>query len=274
MNMRLMKSIFEARDYRSYLNGLVYSPDTKRGYQVQMARAIGCQAAYLSQVLKGKSEFTEDHALKLAQFLTLPPAGTEYLVLLVRQSRASTPALREYLEQRRLEIARDQEEVKSRVNSKSLLADENTLFRYFSSGIPSLIHMATSSERYRTVEALATRFRLAPARVRDILNFLEEIHLVQKKGNGWRYATAPLHFPRESAVNLGHQLGRRQQAMRSIEENDPDDIHFSSVFTVDAETYRELKRDLLDHIENSHQKIHAGGTHEVYGMCLDLFRAV
>lgn len=252
----------------------MYSPETKRGFQVRMAKAIGCQAAYLSQVLKGNSELTEDHALKLAIFLNLSGAATEYLVLLVRQSRASTPALRDYLERRRLEIVGEQEEVKSRVRSKSLHVDEATLFRYFSSGLPSLLHIATSSERYCTVEALAARFRLAPERVKEVLAFLEEIHFVEKKGNGWRYSTAPLHDPRESPANISHQLGRRQQVMRSIEENHPDDIHFSSVFTLDAATYGTLKSDLLDHIERSHRKIHAGGSDEVYQMCLDLFHAV
>jgi uncharacterized protein (TIGR02147 family) len=269
-----MNKLFTFQDYRAYLRSLVYAPETKRGYQVAMAKAIGCQAAYLSQVIKGKSEFTEDHALKLAQFLRLSPPGIEYLVLLVRQSRASSPALREYLEQRRIELSKDQEEVKSRVNSKTFAADESTLFRYFSSGLPSLIHMATSSEKLRTVEALATRFRLPPARVGEILAFLEEINLVEKKGSHWRYASPPLHFPRESAINIVHQLGRRNQAMRAIEENDPNDLHFSSVFTLDAETYAKLKTDLLDHIESSHRRIHAGGTTEVYSMCLDLFRAV
>lgn len=269
-----MTDLFAATDYRDYLCKIVYAPETKRGYQALLAKAMGCQAAYLSQVLKGKSELTEDQALKAAVFLELSAVGIEYFVLLVRLARASTLALREYLEVRRAEIQREASEVRSRLKSDKPKLDEAKLVRYFSSSIPSTLHVATSSEKYRSVEALAKRFALPEPRVREILEFLEEIGLIEKVGGSWHYANAPLHFPRESPMNIVHQMSRRRQAMQAIEGNSPDNLHFSSVFTADLATVAEIKADLLDYIEKSHAKVHASGTSEVYSMSLDLFRSV
>jgi uncharacterized protein (TIGR02147 family) len=268
-----MNQLFSTQNYRDFLREIAYSTSTKRGFQAQLARAMGCQAAYLSQVLKGSSELTEDQAFKAAQFLGLSRLGVEYFVLLVRQARSSTPQLREHLEVRRLEIVKETSEVQSRLNSENSKLEQTQLIRYFSSALPSTIHIATSSEKYRTPELLAQRFGLSISRVKEILQFLGDIGLIAEKNRQWHYQNAPLHFPRESPLNVSHQLSRRRQAMTAIEENDPANLHFSSVFTADSETFDDIKSELLSYIEKSHAKVHASGTSEVYSMSLDLFRA-
>ena len=47
--------IFEYANYRQYLQSLVKNREAKGKTQVELANAMGCQAAYFSQVLKEKA---------------------------------------------------------------------------------------------------------------------------------------------------------------------------------------------------------------------------
>lgn len=267
-----MKSLFEYHNYRKFLEDLVYSKDAKRGTQVRIAKAIGCQAAYLSQVLKGKAELTEDHALKLARFLNLPSLGVDYLVLIVRLSRASSPDLRKYLEQHREKILKEVEEASSRVQATKPTLSGAELQRYFSSWIPSTVHMATSSSNLQTPEALAQRLRLPLKKTQETLQFLHQMGLVTEHQGAWQFSGKSLHFPKESSINTAHQISRRHQAIRSIEQENSENIHFSSIFTISEPAFRKLKSDLLNYIEDSHKTISSSGADDIHAICLDLFR--
>lgn len=269
-----MKSIFEYHNYKEFLEDIVYSKNTKRGTQVQIAKAIGCQAAYLSQVLKDKAELTEDHALKLAHFLNLSSLGVDYLVLIVRLSRASSPDLRRYLEQHRQKILREVTEASSRVSATKPKLSGVDLQRYFSSWIPSTVHMATSSQNFQTPEALAQRLHLTQKRTQETLQFLREMGLVTEHQGVWQFSGKSLHFPKESSINTAHQISRRHQVIRSIEQENPENIHFSSLFTISEPAFRKLKSDLLNYIEDSHNTISSSGTDDIHALCLDLFRLV
>src|SRR5437868_6404098 len=141
-----MKTLFDYDNYSNYLRDYVYGEQTYRGIQAELAKSMGCQAAYFSQVLKGTAELTEDHALKLVQYLGYSELEAEYFILLVRLGRASTPDLASYLEKRRQKLVQQSEDLKNKVESKSLSDVESILSRYFTNWLPSTIHIATSSE--------------------------------------------------------------------------------------------------------------------------------
>jgi uncharacterized protein (TIGR02147 family) len=269
-----MKVLFESSSYKGFLSSLIYGEGSPRGLQVKYAKAMGCQAAYLSQVLKGKAELSEDHAVRLAGYLGLAPIAFEYFLLLVRLARASTPELKAYLETLRQRLIQDNEETQSRIKSERPEIPEAALQKYFSSWIPSTIHMATSSDAFQTIQALALRLRLSPAKVTQTLLLLEELGAVTQNGKIWKYSGGPIHFARKMPVNVQHQVSRRNQAIRSIEDENPEDVHFSSIFTISRATFKGLKAELLDYIERSHQEIHRSESEELYEMCLDLFCVV
>lgn len=235
---------------------------------------MGCQPSYLLQVLKEKAELTEDHALKLCQHLGFEDAETEYFVLLVRLSRASTTELVQFLQKKRLSLQAAASEFGSKVDAHSLLDSEKFLSQYFATWVASTLHVATSSKKFQTASALATRFGLPEEVVDSTLRFLEKFDLVTRDGRTFTFEGGSVHLPRNSVLNVPHQTGRRMQALRSVQLNDDEDVHFSSVFTLDRKTYVEVRKLVRDLVAESHRRIHAGGTDDVYGLCLDLFRVI
>ncbi len=269
-----MMSVFKYSNYRDLLKDLLYGPDSRRGDQSELAKAMGCQASYLLQVLKGKAELTEDHAIRLAHHLNLGDLQTEYVLLLLRISRAATQDLVQFLEKRRAELFRQQSDLENKVESRPLLDSEQFLSRYFSSWIPSTIHVATSSEKFQNAFAIAERLSLPIGIVEDTLSFLEKHSLIKRQGKDFLFNGGSIHLPRRSALNEAHQSSRRIQALRSIQQQNNESLHFSSVFTLDEKALKELKHMITQLIESSHKKIHDAGTDEIYAMNMDLFKVV
>jgi uncharacterized protein (TIGR02147 family) len=270
-----MDSVFKYDNYKLFLNNYVTHKDAPRGLRSAWAKAMGCQAAYLSHVLKSNAELTEDHTFKLTQYLQFSKTEAAYLMTLVRMARAGTPELRKYLEKERQEILAETKKTLSRLDSKVAGAEEFTK-KYFSSWVPSTVHIATSEKKFQTIEALALRLGLSEALVLETMQFLEEHKLVKKEGTkNWVFAGSPLYLPKETSENNAFQLHRRLQVMKSIQQDaGTENIHFSSVFTLDKASYEKVRQLLLESIEKSHKTIHAGGTEEIYGMCIDLYEIV
>ncbi len=267
-----MISPLKYSNYKEYLKKLVAAPGRERGFQSLMAKAMNCQAAYLSQVLRGNVELTEDHGLKLSQFLKLNPLEADYFILLLRHSRAATPELRAYLEAKRSELIAHEDELQNIVRAKGARDSEAFIAKYFASWIPSTLHIATSSANLQTVEQLAERFHLVAVVVEENLAFLEKFNLVKRVGAKWKFSGESIHLPKASAMNEPYQVSLRTQVIKSIQAKGSKDLHFSSVFTIDKKIYKDILEVCNRAIEDTHKMIHESGTEEVYSICVDLFR--
>lgn len=246
-----------------------------RGLRTELAKAMGCQAAYLTQVLAGNAELTEDHAFRLNQHLNLSDAAADYFMLLVRAGRASSLEFKNHLLKQAGALIKKNQDVQNKVQANKLDENEEFTRQYFGSWIPSTVHIATSSEKYKSAKTIARRLGIPEKQVLTCLQGLERRQLVKRAGEGqWEFAGAPLHLPKTSALNTNHQMHHRLQAIKALQAGSDEGLHFSSVFTLDKESFESIKALLLEAVEKTHKKIHAGGTDEIYAMSLDLFELV
>ncbi|MGZ3808308.1 MAG: DUF4423 domain-containing protein, partial [Bacteriovorax sp.] len=103
---------------------------------------------------------------------------------------------------------------------------------------------------------------------------LEKFHLVKREGMKWIFSGESIHLPKASALNGPYQVSLRTQVIKSIQEQSKKDLHFSSVFTIDKKSYKDILDVCNRAIEDSHKVIHESGTEEVYSICIDLFRVI
>ncbi|MBC7540935.1 MAG: TIGR02147 family protein [Bacteriovorax sp.] len=261
-------------NYKEYLGDLIKSYPGGRGYQSILAKAMNCQAAYLSQVLRGKVELTEDHAIKLVMFLKFNSLESEYFILLLRLSRAATRELTSYLEKKRLEMVAHQDDMENKVRAKTARDSDTFLTKYYSNWIPSTIHVSTSSQYLQTVESLSLRFHLPIALVEENLAFLEKYNLVKKESGRWIFSGESIHLPKAYALNEPYQVSWRSKVIESIQKKNKENLHFSSTFTIDKNSYKEILEVCNKAIEDAHKIIHGSGTEEVYSICVDLFKVI
>jgi hypothetical protein len=71
------------------------------------ARAIGCQTAYISQVLNADLNFGLEQALKISLLLGLTEDEKRYLLFLVEKSRAGTIELKAHFQKQLEEVRKN-----------------------------------------------------------------------------------------------------------------------------------------------------------------------
>jgi uncharacterized protein (TIGR02147 family) len=270
-----MANVFEYKNYKTYLETVLKSSTSQRGLQSAMARTLGCQASYLYQILKGKADLTEDQAFKATLFLKFNEAERDFFLCLVRKAKASSPELREFLENE-IEVKMAQhQDLKNRVNAPLAPADDQFWESYFSSVIPSHIHILTSSKKYQSVKSLAQKLSLPEEDVLQHLHRLQEKNLVEHVDKKWVYANSSIHFAKDSKFNRQMQQSRRIEGLNLLNQAlQKDNVHFSTLFTLDRESLKKLQDLIAQFVESAHHLIHEGGTDEAYILNLDLFEAL
>lgn len=89
--------LFAYDDYRAYLAvAIARGRFGERGPRTQLASAAGCQAAYVSQVLKGESNFSLEQGDAISSFLGHKAEERSYFLDLIQLARAGTQDLRAF----------------------------------------------------------------------------------------------------------------------------------------------------------------------------------
>lgn len=265
---------FDFADYRSYFQELTAKKGAARGMKAALARAAKCQASYFSQVLKGRAHFTEDQIFSLSKHLRLSSDESDYLLLLLRIEKAGSPELKEFLQKSLEHQQTKRKKLENRVGSAKVIQESEALGIYFSSWIPSAIHLLTSSPKFRKAEAIASRLHLPLGKVKETLLFLESYGFVQRRSGDWVYLKGSIHLSKDSPHQSAMQNSRRELAARSIALNPEDTIHYSSLFTIDARELEKVKAILTAAIEQSQKAVHASGTDHLACVCIDAFEVV
>src|SRR5262249_10035965 len=134
-----MAKVLDFDDYRAFLKAVIAENTEVKAYRTKLATAAGCQRSYFSQVLNSHVEFTPDHVAGICEFLGLSPSETEYLLILLQLSRASTQRLKKILRGQLDKIRGEEDNLKVRFRTPKLSASEHEML-YFSSWTWSAIH--------------------------------------------------------------------------------------------------------------------------------------
>ncbi len=267
-------SPFEFSEYRAYLNAVCEEKAGVRGLRAALAREAGCQASYLSQVLKTRAHLSEDQILGIATHIELSATEVDYLLILLRHEKAATPKLKEYLHLRALSAIEEHKKLKYKIDNKGSINDNEAIAVYVSSWIPSAVHLLTDCPEYQNLELIAQRLKLPPEKVKETLQYLEQSGLVERNGNRWVYKRGFKQIMIDSPFQPALQKARRDLAGRSILIRPPGSIHFSSIFGSDDKSMIKLRELFANLIEKSHKVIESSETKNLSCMCLDLFEIV
>ena len=267
-----MDEIFAYSNYVKYLEGLALDQKARGRTKAELALRLGCQPAYLSQVLAGRVHLTEEHILRLCESLEFEKPKTEYFLLLLRLAKAGSPELKKYLSLQLTELKKSSEELEEHLVANKRQGNDEAAMYYTSSILPSLMHVATSCQALQTPTALAERFRLDPQVVDHHLHQLEKFKMVEFRGGRWNFAGASLHFSKGSSLETQLQLARRLMALNQVSFRQETDLHYSVLFSTDEVTFKKMRELFLTTIEKLHKQVAPTPGHDVYAICLDYFK--
>jgi uncharacterized protein (TIGR02147 family) len=266
-----MITLFEFSDYRKVLLFLMKAHEGEpRGLQTRLAKHMGCQQAYLSRVLAGNAELSQEQAFAATSFFNLDTLEQDYFVTLVSLNRAGSTELKRFYEKKRSEILTRKLEIKSRIKADGhLSAERKTL--YYSDWAFAAVHMATAIGKFRTVPALASRLGLPEARTKEILEFLEECGLIEKKAGYYQTKVAAIHLGNDQALIKSHHTNWRLQALNAISKNSPDVLNYSSIVSCSANDSVRIREVLLKAIQEIREIVRGSASEQLYCYSLDFF---
>jgi uncharacterized protein (TIGR02147 family) len=265
-------SVFDFDDYKLFLKTWIRElPKHGHGFKQQLARALDCQTAYISQVLLGHNHLSLEQAEKAALFMKLSEDEVDFFLLLVQLARAGTPSLSKRLTKQIQVIRKKREQLKERVRVDFQL-DPQTQTHYYSNWIYTAIHAALSIPALQTKERLHESFSASPAAIDAALEFLLQNKIIFLEGGRLKANSVRMHLGHDSPSINQHHTNWRMQAINSLEDRREEALHYSSVVTLSEMDAVKIKEKLMASIGSVKEIIKSSPEEELYCLNFDFFK--
>lgn len=126
--------------------------------------------------------------------------------------------------------------------------------------------------RFQSKEAIATYLKMSPKLVTEVLDFLILVGLAIKSGGKFLTGSAKIHLEKDSPLISKHHTNWRMVAIRSFENEESDNLHFSSVFTLTEKDADQIRSILLGAIEKSVAVVTEAKEEITMSMTMDFFK--
>jgi uncharacterized protein (TIGR02147 family) len=264
--------IYEYKSYKQYLNDWLDDPARGGGYgsRAKFAKAIGCQTSYIAQVLKGSAHLSLEQLEAANSFMGHSEQEGLYLLTLLQYERAGTSQLQARFKKQLDEIKDSRLLLKNRLGVGQPLSPEQQAI-YYSAWYYSAIHLMVSQSRFQSAKSIAEYLGLDVLRANSAIQFLLETGLIEKKGSHFRIGQKRIHLGSDSPLISKHHINWRLQAIRALEKDRKENLHYSSVVTIlpsDALRVRELMTKTIGQAKSI---IKDSADEDVYGFSIDFF---
>ena len=266
------KSIFHYSDYKSYLEAFEQESQ-QRGFRSRLAEATGCQNAFVSQVMNGHVNFNLEQALRIAEFLNLKSDESQYFMWMVEHKRAGTPDLKKYFQQLMKDLREKNVEIKDRVGIAQVLSTEAQT-TYYSNWIYSAIHMAGMIGSLNSATKIAAALQISEQRAAEVVDFLIANGLLEGQTQNFRSGKIQIHLGKNTANISKHHTNWRVEAIKSLEQNNKTDMHYSGVSCLSEEDAQNIKTLFVDMIANYVKIVEKSPEETLYAFNLDLFKVL
>jgi uncharacterized protein (TIGR02147 family) len=263
--------VFEFRDYKAYLKAWIASlPGGGRGAKSRIAEHSRCHLAYISQVLSGPAHFSLEQADALNGLLEHGEEDANYFLLLVEHARAGSHSLVKLFERRIQKVLDQRSQLKNRFTDKKSLNVEDQAI-YYSHWAYIAVHMSVLNPELRTAGAIAKYFDLSVSKTAEILEFLRSVGLVRADRGVFTPGEVRIHLAHDSPMISKHHTNWRIQAVRSLERESPQELHYSGVVSVSHDDLPKVRETMLRAIDEIRAIVKDSKDETVYCYAVDLF---
>lgn len=267
----MKKTIFDFENYKNYIKKrILAAPHKGRGLKRAMATHLGCQTAFVSQVLNQHVNFSLEQAIKLNDFWEHNKEEGRFFLLQVQYERAGTPELASFFKEEMEAILEKRSNLKERLDISDSL-DETNQHVYYSVWTYAAIHIILSIPEYQTPKAISEHLRLPLKQVQEILEFLTTTGLAVQKEGRYEIGLTRIHLSKESIQIRRHHTNWRNQAIASIDKNDPEDLHYSGVISMAHQDVPKIKEILIKAIANCNEIIKDSKEERMQILTMDFF---
>lgn len=266
-----MKSIFESTSILEFLKDRVGDKKQRRGLKSTLAKAIGCQASYLSQVLNSQTQLTLEQGSDAADFFQMPELDKDYFMLLLQKERSGHTRLKDFYQKKMDKILNKKNNLSKRLENEITGIPKEAAEKYYSSWHYLAVHILTSIPTFDNTKRISEHLGLTLERTEQILQFLVQFNFVAFAKNKYQIGSRHLHLEKENNLNHQHQLNWRLKALDKTRSKEHSEINYAGIYSLSKKDADAIKENLIKLIK-SNLKIVAPSTEEVmYCSIIDFF---
>lgn len=265
--------IYGFSDYKQYL---IETLDGKmglgKGGRSRLSEAIGCQPAYLSQVLSGTAHLSLEQGHAANRFFSHSEEESEFFLLLIQFGRAGTTDFRSFIGSKIEFLRKTHHQLSKRVaKSEAKISDEQKA-KFYSSWHYAAVHVATTIPTCGTVDTIAKTLSLPSLRTKHAVDFLVSCGLLTNK-NGYHSPTsARIHLEHSSPLTNRFHSAWRLKTLSALEESKAESLHYSSAVTLAESDVPRVREILLEAISQVKKIVKDSPPESLYVFDLDWFK--
>lgn len=257
--------IFDYTDYKKFLN-----QNLGHGQQKKFASYLGCQPAFLSQVLRANPDLSLEQGILATEYFSLNASESEYFMLALQYSRAGSVTLKLYFEGKMLNLCQNHQRVDSRIGHFEKL-DEKAKAIFYSSWKYSFLYVLLSIPCDNQIEMIKSKSKLSDGEILKVINDLAKMGLIHKTNGTWLPTKKRIHLGPEDIQIGSHHKNYRSLCARELEELKKNSLHFSSAIALSKSDAQKIKDIFLKSIESSELIIKPSKEETVRILCVDFF---
>lgn len=262
-------SVYDFKSYKKYIKAWIHAlPAHGHGERKRIGAKVGCNSAYVSHVLERDGHFSMEQAALLCQHMNLNELETRFLLLLVQYERAGHPLWRNQIKSQMDEILESRLTRQHQLEHREGLSIEDQA-TYYSTWHYSAVHVLLLLPDCRTRDAVSKRLRIPPRKAAEILEFLARSGLAQHENGEYRYGPVQVFVPETSPLSSKGHINWRLKAMASLDQILPEDLHLTTVATLNGKDVPAVREVLMKAAEEIHAIIRNSGNEDTL-ICLDL----
>lgn len=242
--------IWNFTNYRPYLIEKLGIEGSRTGLRKKLAEDIGVHTTFVSQVLKGRGDFSLEQAEAINHFLSHTADEGDYFLLLVMKDRAGTRELKQRF-QTKIEAQKQE-----RLNIKKRLEVDHEITaqdreRFYSNALYGAIHVLCSIPEMRQAEKLASALKLPREQVQEMVEFLLKLGILVEKNQELVPGSQHMHLGNDSATILKHHSNWRLYTLQNLRFVQPENVHYSACLSLSREDAFRIKELLLKELKTN-----------------------
>jgi Mn-dependent DtxR family transcriptional regulator len=160
-----------------------------------------------------------------------------------------------------------------RLGQKNILNEEQRSV-FYSAWYFLAAHIGLTIPAWQSHEQLSKKLGLSASRTAEILKYLCEIGLVEKKGSQFIPTETEIRLGKDSHHILKHHTNWRVKAIESLENEEIHDMHYSSVLSLSESDVIKIKNLLLDQLKDNLKIVAASKEEKLFGLNIDFYNLV
>ena len=264
------KSVYDFLSYKEYLRFRIEQNRESYGYQTRLSVAAGCQRSFLSQVLNSHVQLTLEHAYSLARFFEMSGSEHAYWFNLVIYERAGTAELRAFQRKQLVTAQEKARNLATRFRQAKISSAEHSA-RYYGSWLPSAVHILLTVPECREVLPLSKRLGISKDQALSVLRSLEEIGLVEKRGEEWRPTRENIHLPKDSPYTVMNHRNWREVALQESATPSTASVHYTGVYSLSRADAAHLQNHVLAFLDETRKRVIESPEEELAVFLCDFF---